>query len=230
MIRIILWDVDGTLLNFREAERAAVKECFRRFGLGACTDAMVDRYSRINVRYWDRLERGEMTKPQILRGRFREFFAGEGIAFDGIDDFNAEYQVRLGDTICYNDDSLELVRRLRGRVGQYAVTNGTVTAQERKLIRSGLGALMDGVVISDRIGFQKPAAGFFDHVFMNLPPVDRREVLIVGDSLTSDIRGGEDAGILIGWYNPGGVPNDRGVRVDYEIADLRDVEEILDRT
>jgi len=227
MIHTILWDVDGTLLSFTEAERAAVKTCFRLFGLGECTDEMVARYSRINARYWERLELGEMTKPQILRGRFQDFFRTEGIAFDRVDDFNAEYQVRLGDTICYNDDSLSLVRGLRGRVKQYAVTNGTVTAQERKLGKSGLGELFDGIFISDRVGFEKPAAGFFACVFEAIGPVEKGETLIVGDSLTSDIRGGENAGILTGWYNPRGLPNDRGVRVDFDIRDLREVEAIL---
>ena len=157
-----------------------------------------------------------------------DFFAAEGISFDRVDDFNAEYQVRLGDTIRYNDDSYALVKGLRGRVRQYAVTNGTVTAQERKLERSGLGELFDGIFISDRVGFEKPAKEYFDRVFAAIGPVDRAGTLIVGDSLTSDIRGGETAGIRTCWYNPLGLPNDRGVRVDYDIRDLREVEEILE--
>ncbi len=227
MIRIILWDVDGTLLNFLEAEREAIKTCFRVFGLGECTDEMTARYSAINVRYWERLELGELTKPEILLGRFEEFFRTEGIAFNRVDDFNAEYQLRLGDTICFNDKSYELVKRLRGRVRQYAVTNGTEVAQERKLARSGFGALFDGVFISGRVGFEKPSPGFFDHVLAAIGPADKTEILIVGDSLTSDIRGGDAAGIRTCWYNPDGRVNDQGVRVDYDIRDLREVETIL---
>ncbi len=227
MIKILLWDVDGTLLSFREAERAAIKACFRSFGLGECTDGMVERYSAINAAYWERLEVGELTKDQILTGRFRDFFRQEGIAFDRVDAFNAEYQVRLGDTICYNDHSYELLSRLRGRVRQYAVSNGTVTAQRRKLKRSGLDALFDGVFISDEVGCEKPSPAFFDRVFSAIEPCRRDEVMIVGDSLTSDIRGGENAGIVTCWYNPKALPNDLGVRVDREIRDLREVEEML---
>ena len=229
MIRTILWDVDGTLLDFRAAESAAVKQCFRDFGLGECDDAMVARYSRLNNSYWERLETGELTKAQVLYGRFAEFFAAEGIGFSRIDEFNAAYQLCLGDTICYMDDSYALIAGLRGRVRQYAVTNGTITAQERKLKNSGLGDLFDGVFISDRVGFEKPSIGYFDRVLAAIGPVRKHETMIVGDSLTSDIRGGNNAGIVTCWYNPAGRPNDKGVRVDYEIRDLHEVEALLDK-
>lgn len=227
MIQTILWDIDGTLLSFTEAERAAIQACFRAFGLGECDDDMVARYSALNASYWERLELGELTKPQVLRGRFEEFFRREGVAFDDVDAFNADYQIRLGDTICFNDDSFALVAGLRGRVRQYAVTNGTVTAQERKLARSGLGELFDGVFISDRVGYEKPSPLFFERVFETIGSCDKREILIVGDSLTSDIRGGNNAGIATCWYNPAGKTNDKGVRVDYEIRDLREIPALL---
>ena len=229
MIRTILWDVDGTLLDFKASERAAIKACFRAFGLGKCSDEMVARYSRINVTYWERLETGELTKPQVLRGRFEEFFASEGIAFGRVDEFNAAYQLGLGDTICFIDDSYALVSTLRGRVRQYAVTNGTAAAQEKKLRRSGLGALFDGVFISEQVGFEKPSARYFDRVLAAIGPVERSETMIVGDSLTGDIRGGNNAGIVTCWYNPAGMPNDRGVHVDHEIRDLHEVEALLER-
>lgn len=227
MIKTILWDVDGTLLSFLEAERAAIIACFESQGLGACTEDMVRRYSRINAGYWERLELGELTKAQVLRGRFVEFFSSEGIAADP-DAFNEEYQLRLGDTICYIDDSYELLKRLRGRVRQYAVTNGTVTAQEKKLAASGFDQLLDGVFISDRVGVEKPGKAFFDRVFEQIGPCEPGETMIVGDSLTSDIRGGNNAGIVTCWYNPRGLPNDRGVSVDHEIRDLREVETLLE--
>lgn len=223
MIKTILWDVDGTLLSFHEAERAAIKACFESQGLGPCTDEMVGRYSRLNARYWERMELGELTKAQVLRGRFEEFFAAEGIENADVDAFNAEYQIRLGDTICYIDDSFELVKSLRGRVRQYAVTNGTITAQEKKLSRSGFDRLFDGIFISDRIGVEKPGKGFFDRVFEMIGPCGPAETMIVGDSLTSDIRGGNNAGIVTCWYNPKGLQNDKGVRVDHEICDLHEI-------
>lgn len=227
MIKTILWDIDGTLLSFKKAEYAAIQSCFETFGLGLCTEEMIGRYSVLNLRYWKRLERGEITKPRLLVERFEEFFAAEGIECSDPAGFNAEYQLRLGDTICFNDDSFRLVESLRDRVRQYAVTNGTKVAQDRKLSRSGLDKLFDGIFISDVVGYEKPSVEFFDHVFSCIPPCQKEETLIVGDSLTSDIQGGNNAGILTCWYNPEGEENTRSVRVDYEIKDLHEILDIL---
>lgn len=230
MIQTILWDVDGTLLDFLAAERAAIGSCFARFGLGTCSDQQLSRYSAINQSYWRRLERGELTRDQVLVGRFEEFFAAEGLPVSVAPAFNQAYQLSLGDTVCFMDHSDQLVARLRGRVRQYAVTNGTRVAQERKLTLSGLGKLFDGVFISELVGAEKPSPQFFDHVFQAIGPVDKSEVLIVGDSLTSDMKGGLQAGIPCCWYNPNRLPLPEDMPVDYVIQDLNQVEEILDRS
>ena len=228
MIRVILWDVDGTLLDFLAAERQAMTDCFLHFGLGECAPEQIARYSAINKSYWRRLEEGEITKTQVLVGRFRDFFSQEGIDPALAGAFNEEYQLRLGDTVCFMDNSYELIRSLRGRVRQYAVTNGTRVAQERKLQKSGLGALFDGVFISELVGAEKPSPLFFDRVFASIGPVERREVLIVGDSLTSDMKGGLLAGIRCCWYNPKGLPAPEGMALDYVIPDLNRVKEFLE--
>lgn len=225
-IKAVLWDVDGTLLDFLAAEREAIRSCFESFNLGECPDDMIERYSQINVHYWKRLEYGEITRDEVLLGRFVEFFAGEGIKTDAVA-FNNEYQLRLGDTIVFIDDAYELVKRLRARVKQYAVTNGSLTAQKRKLTRSGLIELFDGVFISEEIGFDKPRPEFFDYVFSHIPPFEKDEMLIVGDSLTSDMRGGNIAGVKCCWYNPHHAENDAGVRIDYTIDNLAAVEDII---
>ena len=223
----ILWDVDGTLLDFRAAEKAAVQALFREFSLGECTDEMVRRYSQINEVFWQRLERNELTKPQILVGRFEQFFSEIGISAALAPAFNDRYQLALGDTIVFRDDSLNIVRSLRGRVKQYAVTNGTVTAQNKKLTASGLKDLLDGAFLSEGVGAEKPNMAFFDAVFNAIRPTDLSKVLIIGDSLTSDIRGGNNAGIRTCWYNPDHLPARPGFRIDYTISDLREVLDIL---
>jgi 2-haloacid dehalogenase len=227
--KAILWDIDGTLLNFLEAEKCAIRTLFAKYGLGTCTDEMIARYSAINRRHWEALERGEMTKQEVLVGRYREFFSGEGIDPALAEPFNEEYQIRLGDTCVFCDNGYEIVRRLRGIVKQYAVTNGTAVAQERKLKNSKLDVLFDGVFISDKIGYEKPSRGFFDAVFAVLDETfgpdgyQKDEILIIGDSLTSDIRGGNNAGIRTCWYNPAHNENNQGVAVDFEIANLNEV-------
>lgn len=227
MIKVILWDIDGTLLNFVEAEYHAIKKCFEIFDLGVCTDEMIARYSKINKTYWERLERKELTKEEVLVGRFEEFFEKEQIQTDCAAAFNKEYQLRLGDTICFCDNGYELVKELKHHVKQYAVTNGTKTAQEKKLDKSGLREVLDCVFISEDVGVEKPDVKFFEYVWENIGAYPPEEVLIVGDSLTSDMQGGNNADIVCCWYNPNHLANDKHVYIDYEIDHLQKVLEII---
>ena len=227
MIKVILWDIDATLLDFLAAEKAAIRFCFEKYGLGECSDEMLGRYSVINKRYWEMLERGEMSKPEILVGRFKEFFESEGIETHCAEAFNDSYQVALGDTICFRDNGYELVKKLQGQYRQFVVTNGTFVAQERKLAKSGIGALVEEAFISDLIGYEKPSIEFFNYAFERIGQYEKDEVIIIGDSLTSDMQGGNNAGILCCWYNPNHLENTKGIRIDYEIDHLWQLEEIL---
>ena len=229
MIKVILWDVDGTLLDFGAAEKVAIRQCFASHDMGECTDEMLKKYSAINRKYWEALERGELSKPEVLVGRFREFFVSEGLPVEHAESFNQEYQVRLGDTVVFCDNAFELLQKYKGQVKQYAVTNGTKVAQDRKLKNSKLDTLFDGIFISDVLGVEKPNVEFFDIVFEQIGKFAKGEVMIVGDSLTSDIKGGNNAGILTCWYNPKKLANTKGVNVDFEIADLWEIEQILQK-
>lgn len=226
-IKVILWDIDGTLLDFHMAETAAIRALFQRFNLGACTDAMLADYSRINVRYWQRLEAGELTKPQVLTGRFYEFFEKYGLGTAIVPEFNDAYQLALGDTFCFCPGAKETVEALKGKVLQCAVTNGTAIAQHKKLAGSGLDRLLDALFISDEMGVEKPSKAFFDLVWQKIGRFSSDEVLIVGDSLTSDIRGGNNAGILTCWFNPKGNPLPDDPHVDYQIQQIPEILDIL---
>lgn len=224
MMKVILWDIDGTLLNFEMSEKYAIRKCFEIYNLGECTDEMLMQYSQINRKYWEKLERGELSKPEVLVGRFREFFEVQGFPVEKAEPFNDEYQIRLGDNAFYNDDGEQLVRKLKEmKIRQYAVTNGTLIAQQRKLKLSGLDKLLDGVFISDVIGIEKPNIGFFDVIWEEIGSYDKNEVMIVGDSLTSDIQGGNNAGIRCCWYNPHNQANTKGLHIDYEVKNLQDI-------
>lgn len=227
MIKVVLWDIDGTILNFEESEKNAIQRCFESFSLGECTDEMLKKYSLINRKYWKLLEKGELTKPEILEGRFVEFFESEGLRTDVAAAFNKEYQLRLADTICYNDHADELLEYYRGKIKQYAVTNGTKVAQERKLSKSGLDKVFDDIFISDEIGAEKPSHQFFEKVWDTIGEYDCSEIMIVGDSLTSDMQGGHNEGILCCWYNPKQVKGNPELKIEYEITNLNQIRDIL---
>ena len=226
MLQVILWDVDGTLLDFHSAEAAAIRTLFQKFGLGTCTDAMLADYSTINAEFWRKLETGELTKPQVLTGRFETFFGKYGLDTSCVDAFNVAYQLALGDTICFCPNALETLLALKDQVMQCAVTNGTAMAQKKKLSLSGLDKIFDHIFISDEIGIDKPNVAFFQAVWQKIGDFDPGEVLIVGDSLTSDIRGGNNVGMKTCWYNPKGLPCPDDLRSDYNLRDLKQVLEI----
>lgn len=227
MIKILLWDVDGTLLDFSKAEEYGIRKCFDFFGLGECTDEMLSRYSKINRKYWEMLERGEITKQQVLTERFVEFFKSENIDFKHIEAFNDEYQMRLGDKSFPCNNALETVTTLKGKYQQYAVTNGTIIAQQRKLKQSGLINIFDDIFISDEIGHEKPSIEFFNAVQEKIGEFNENEVMIIGDSLSSDMQGGNNAGILCCWYNPHNSENENNIKIHFEIKDISEIINIL---
>jgi len=219
-IKIVLWDVDGTIFDFSEAQEHAIRSCFAKFNLGECTDDMLADYDSINHKYWKALERGEITKPQVLSLRFIEFFDKYGIDTAVVDSFNDEYQVRLGDSTCVYPGSIETIKAFKKRgVLQFIVTNGTKTAQDMKLHNTGIDELVDAVFISEVVGYEKPSPLFFDAVYdeakKHIPDIKLDEIMIIGDALSSDIQLGNNVGIKTCWFNQG-TREETELRVDLE--------------
>ena len=227
MYKYLLWDIDGTVLDFLASEAYAIRALFEKYKLGICTDEMLRQYSEINTKYWRKLERNEMTKSEILVFRFREFFELIGVDISVAEDFNRDYQVTLGDHIEFMPDAKEVLLSEKGRYTLVAVTNGTKVAQEKKLRLSGLDELFDAIFISEDVGFEKPDTAYFNYVFEKVGITDKSEVLIIGDSLTSDMKGGFLAGIDTCWFNPKHMPNTSDVPVTYEIAALGEIQRIV---
>lgn len=222
----ILWDVDDTLLDFPYSEKYAVRHCFEEIGL-TISDAWLARYSCINQSYWKKLEKGEVTKKELLRRRFADLFEEMGIQGVAMDTFQVQYQKALGDVYCYLDDSYEVCKKLKGSCRQYLITNGVESTQRNKLKLSGLDVLMEDIFISEVLGSVKPKKEFFDLCFAQIPDFKKDRVLVIGDSLSSDIQGAKNAGVASCWYNPKGKALTGDVIPDYEIQHLSQVEEIL---
>lgn len=229
MINTILWDIDGTLLDFLIAEKISLIKTFEKFNLGECSDDDVNLYSKINIAYWEKLEKGEITKSQVLFQRFVDFFALKGMHLTDseIEEFGKCYELGLTQTIIFLDNGYELIKKLSTEYKQYAVTNGAYNVQSEKLQKSGIMDIFDDAFISDSVGFEKPNVKFFEHVFEHINCCSKDEVLIVGDSLTSDMLGGNNAGIKCCWYNPKNKVNSKKINIDFEIKNLNELLDIL---
>lgn len=222
----ILWDVDGTLLDFKYSQRQALKQCCRTAGK-TLTDEMIQRYSEINDMYWKKLELGEITKQELLRARFTTWFKEYGMEDVDVEVFRKEYQEGLGNIYAFIDDSLTICKALSTRVKQYVITNGVTATQKSKLKLSGLAEMMDGLFISEEIGFPKPQKEFFDYCLAHIEEKDKSKILIVGDSISSDIKGGVLAGIPTCWYHSDEIENHTEYIPDFEINDLHRIYDIL---
>lgn len=226
----ILWDLDQTLLNFDLSMEHALQAVFNQYGM-TIDEEITARYDAINRSYWLRLESGELTKEQVTVGRFRTLFEELVVTHVAPEQINADYQRELGNVYFYMDGAKELVTLLREKgYRQYVVTNGVNSTQASKMKRSGLDRIMDGVFVSELMGYPKPRKEYFDACFAALPGVTREECILVGDSLTSDMRGAENAGVASCWFNPAGRAKDVEVRTDYEIRRLEELLAILEQS
>lgn len=225
-ITTLLWDVDGTLLDFSASEEICMNQCLKEYGI-TIDQEQFQWYKACNHSYWKRFEKGEIPKRQVYIGRFEDFFAYLKIGGIDCQHFHDEYQTALGNSAVLQDYALELCQKLAQNYRQYVVTNGSSVAQNGKLRRSGLYDLMDGIFISEEMGTEKPSKRFFDLCSKNIPDYGPEATIIVGDSLTSDMAGGNNAGIRCCWFNPDGAQVPEGLKIDWVIASLREVETIL---
>jgi len=222
----ILWDVDGTLLDFIYSQRYALTKCFETIGREV-NEEILNRYSQINDSFWKRHELGEITKEQLLTGRFLQLFKEYDIKGVDVKAFREEYQEGLGSVYSYIDDSLTICKSLQGRVKQYVVTNGVTSSQLNKLKLSGFYDVMEELFISEQIGAPKPHKEYFDYCLSRIVEKDKSKILLVGDSLSSDIKGGINVGIVTCWYRPEETANPTEFKPDYEISDLHQIYSIL---
>lgn len=226
MIKYVLLDIDDTLLDFGKAEAAAIKKTFERIGIPA-TDEVIARYSEINNAQWSALERGELTRQQVLVRRFDILFEEFGITGVPSEMAQASYEYLLGIGHYFIDGAVELLEALKDKYELYIVSNGTACVQDSRLASAGIAPYFKDIFISERIGADKPSREFFDRAFSRIGGFERDKAIIVGDRLSSDILGGINAGIMTCWFNPKRLPPDPDIPADYEIHALNELPELL---
>ncbi len=225
MIRNVLFDLDDTLFDFHKAEKTALTKTLVHFGIDP-TEETLALYSTINAAHWKRLELGEISREEVKVGRYRELFKTIGVECDPAK-ATAYYESMLAIGHYFMPGAPELLEELYGKYRLYIVSNGTAKVQEGRIGSSGIAKYMDGIFISQILGANKPDKQFFDICFAEIPDFSLGETVIIGDSLSSDIKGGINAGITTVWFNPKEIENDSDIKPDYIIKELSEVPGLL---
>ncbi len=221
----LLLDMDNTIFDFDAAERDGVCEVLRLNGFTP-SDELIDRYHKVNQSCWQAFERGDITRDQIFENRFPRFFESLGKEIDA-PEVEKAYRAKLSAGAQLLPGAAEMCEWLSQRYDLYIVTNGVAATQKSRLKAAGIEGYFKDVFISEEVGSQKPQKEFFDVCFPRIEEKDRDRMLIIGDSLTSDIQSGINTGIAACWVNPSGEPATEGYHPEYEIKSLADLREIL---
>ena len=219
MLHTILFDLDNTLLDFNKAERIALTKTLRQLGIEP-TEDIVKRYSQINLAQWKLLEQGKLTRSQVKCRRYQLLFDEMGVACSP-EKAAKIYEGLLGIGHYYIDGAQELLTQLVKEYRLYLVTNGTACVQRNRIQSAELAKYFQDIFISEEIGYNKPSLQYFTYCFEHIPGFQREEAVIVGDSLSSDIQGGKNAGIKTVWFNPAHQINTTPFTPDAEIDSLK---------
>lgn len=225
MVEFLFLDLDDTILDFHKAERIAIGKTIRQFGVEP-TESVLGRYHVINKWHWEQLEQGKMTREEVLVNRFGVLFRELGMAVDPAACAKV-YEENLSQGHWFLPGAEEALERLHGKYRLYLASNGTARVQQGRMTSANLYRFFEKVFVSQQIGFNKPSVAYFERCFAQIPGFQRERAVMVGDSLSSDIQGGINAGIRTVWVNP---EHQRctGVVPDYEIECLSQLEGLLE--
>lgn len=227
MIELLFLDLDDTILDFKKAERIAVRKAISEAGVDA-TEEVCARYSEINLMHWQMLERGEITREQVLVNRFAVLFEELGHSVNA-ESVARNYERLLGIGHYYLPGAEETVKQvLFGKYRMFLASNGTARVQHSRLTSADLYPYFEKVFVSEDIGFNKPSREYFEGCFRQIPDFDPSKALMVGDSLTSDILGGINAGLKTCWVNPAGKTAPEHIQPDYVIGSITELPALLE--
>ncbi len=224
----LLFDADNTLLDFHKDEHQALVRVLEIYGVPV-TKENLETYSEINQGMWKQLEKGEITKAELKKTRFEFFF--KAIDFHCEEDpltVNNHYLSLLSEGGNTLEGAVETVKQLHEKGYElHIITNGIAATQAKRLERSGLLPYIGEVFVSESIGYQKPRKEYFDAVLNNIKEKDKKKILVIGDSLTSDIQGAMNAGLPCCWLDHGTESCGKEYKIDFVIRDIREVEGVV---
>ena len=226
MIEFLFLDLDDTILDFHKAERIALSKTIREFGVEP-TEEVLQRYHQINKWHWEQLELGKLTRAEVLTGRFKMLFAELGVNVDP-EKMQAGYEHNLSIGHYFLPGAEKAVEQLSRKYKLYLASNGTAVVQKGRMTSANLYRFFVKSFVSEEIGHNKPSLAYFEAAFAQIPGFDPEKAMIVGDSLTSDIKGGNNAGIRTCWVNPNHAPGRPDIHADYEIEALHQLPKLLE--
>lgn len=221
---VVFIDIDDTLLDFTKCANDAIKSACNKFGV-PYTTTLVDTFHPINLDLWHRLEKKEVTKEKLFDTRFQIVFDKLGIKADGIA-FETAFRENFHESAILVDGARDLLEYLRSKYKVYVASNASMHQQTNRMKRAELDGYIDGYFVSEEIGFPKPQKEFFDACFKALPDVKPQDVVMIGDSLSADIKGACEYGLKTIWYNHRNEPTSN-VKCDYIVSRLSEVKNIL---
>ena len=223
--KTLLFDVDDTLLDFQLTEEKALQALFQEEEL-TLTDEIEATYKKINSQLWREFEQGKTDKKTVTDTRFSLLFTQLNKNVDG-KKMGEQYRYHLSQGHDLLGNSKEIIERLQPDYDLYIVTNGVAKTQYQRLNDSKMTTFFNDIFVSEEVGYQKPMKEYFDYVFERIPSFDREKTLIIGDSLASDIKGGNVANIETLWLNPSKQPATLDIQPTYEISRLDEIFNVL---
>lgn len=221
---VVFIDIDDTLLDFTKCANDAIKSACNKFGV-PYTTTLVDTFHPINLDLWHRLEKKEVTKEKLFDTRFQIVFDKLGIKADGIA-FETAFRENFHESAILVDGARDLLEYLRSKYKVYVASNASMHQQTNRMKKAELDGYINGYFVSEEIGFPKPQKEFFDACFKELPDVKPQDVVMIGDSLSADIKGACEYGLKTIWYNHRNEPTS-DVKCDYIVSRLSEVKNIL---
>lgn len=221
---VIFLDLDNTVLDFKAAEKNAITALLKNNSV-IPDEELIRTYSEINDSYWKRFELGIIKKEEIFTGRFKTFVEKTGINADP-----AKLSEQYFNLLSFGNDIIEGAYQMLEAVKNMGVTvcvttNGVAKTQYKRIKNSGLEKFFDYIFVSEDAGSQKPEKAYFDYVLKNIPKVPKEKILVIGDSISSDIAGGINSGLDTCWYNPNEFNSE--TKPDYIIKSLSELPNII---
>jgi len=217
----IIFDADGTLFDYDLAEITAIRKTFEYFGHDY-NPGYLSVYRRCNKQLWDAFELGKVTIEKLKVQRFELLLNSLELSTDA-GQFSKNYLIQLSKGTQLIGGAEDVLHALSDKVHMILMTNGIKEVQRSRLNLSTIKSYFSDIIISDEVGVAKPDSKIFEIALENMSILDKRTILMVGDNLSSDIKGGIDFGIDTCWYNPKQLEHNPEIRATYEVSDLKEL-------